>query len=141
MSANYDNNTLHMSFGDDNQNDKKSKKGKNKVIIVILVILLIALVAVAVVFFVLPRLSGGDPLPVMGNNVSTNEVVTEEIKAQRFNSNLFYVYDSAYTPTNPAEGYFLGNDYHDINEIVVPYININLFPYTTLFRSDRKSVV
>ena len=41
MSANYDNNTLHMSFGDDNQNDKKSKKGKNKVIIVILVILLI----------------------------------------------------------------------------------------------------
>ena len=125
MSANYDNNTLHMSFGDDNQNDKKSKKGKNKVIIVILVILLIALVAVAVVFFVLPRLSGGDPLPVMGNNVSTNEVVTEEIKAQRFNSNLFYVYDSAYTPTNPAEGYFLGNDYHDINEIIVPYININ----------------
>ena len=125
MSANYDNNTLHMSFGDDNQNDKKSKKGKNKVIIVILVILLIALVAVAVVFFVLPRLSGGDPLPVMGNNVSTNEVVTEEIKAQRFNSNLFYVYDSAYTPTNPADGYFLGNDYHDINEIIVPYININ----------------
>ena len=125
MGENYDNNTLHMNFGDDNQKDKKSKKGNNKIIIVILVIVMLVLIGAVVAIFLLPKLIGGDPLPTVGNSVVTNDVAAEEIKAQRFNNNLFYVYDSAYTPTNPAEGYFIGNDYHDINQIVVPYININ----------------
>ena len=123
MSANYDNNTLHMNYGDENQNTKKPKKG-NKIIIVVLVLVLVVLIAAAVVIFVLPKLNNGNQNNNEIVDVNTNEISSDVITAKKLNNDLFYVYDSPYLPQNPAEGYFIANDYYDVNNIVVPYINI-----------------
>ena len=124
MSANYDNNTLHMNYGDENQNTKKPKKG-NKIIIVVLVLVLVALIAAAVVIFVLPKLNNGNQNNNEIIDANSNEISSDVITAKKLNNDLFYVYDSPYLPQSPAaEGYFIGNDYYDVNNIVVPYINI-----------------
>ena len=124
MSANYDNNTLHMNYGDENQKNQKPKKGNKVIIVVVLVLVLVALIAAAIVFFVLPKLNNGNPNNNEIVDTNTNGTGSNNITAKKLNNDLFYVYDSPYLPQNPAEGYFIGNDYYDVNKIVVPYINI-----------------
>lgn len=123
MSANYDNNTLHMNYGDENQNTKKPKKN-NKIIITVLIVVLVLLIVGAALIFLLPKLSS-TPIDNTIVDPNTNETRVDMITAKKFNNNLFYVYDSPYSPQNPADGYFIGNDYYDVNDIVVPYINID----------------
>ena len=124
MSANYDNNTLHMNFGDENQNEKKPKKGK-KIIITVLIIVLALLIVAAGVVFLLPKINNGGQNNNGITGGDTNSVVDETITAKKFNNNLYYVYDSPYSPQNPQDGYFIGNDYYDVSDLVVPYINID----------------